>query len=378
MTLELTKQLIQQSSITPEDGKCQQIIAQRLQKIGFEISLFPFGEVKNLWARRGHGNPLFVFAGHTDIVPPGDLSKWKFPPFEPTEHEGYLYGRGAQDMKSNIAAMVTAVEIFIQKNPNHKGSIGFLITSDEEGPSINGTQKVIEALKSQQIHIDYCIVGEPSSQEIVGDKLKVGRRGTLSADLILHGKQGHIAYPHLALNPIHKAAKILNEMINFDWDEGKSQENFQKTSFQVSNIHAGTGATNVIPNDLTLQCNFRYSPVTTAEALKKQFENILQINDIRYSIIWHHSGNPFLTQKGKLLEACVSAIQKLQHLEPTLSTDGGTSDGRFIAGPNTEVIELGVCNDTIHQINERVKISELETLSSVYQEILGNLLIPGE
>jgi succinyl-diaminopimelate desuccinylase len=372
MTLELTKSLIQCPSITPEDAGCQTLIAERLAKIGFEINSLPFGEVKNLWARRGTQSPLFVFLGHTDVVPTGPVEKWTFPPFEPTVHDGYLYGRGTQDMKSNIAAMITACERFIAEHPAHQGSIGFLITSDEEGPSIDGTAKVIESLTSQNIFINYCIVGEPSSEQEVGDKLKIGRRGTLSAELTLHGKQGHIAYPQLADNPIHRALPCLTELIQTSWD--KEYEFFEKTSLQISNIHAGTGAGNVIPGELTLQCNFRYSPAVTAELLQHQFETLLKKYQLNYMIQWHHSGKPFLTRKGKLLESCISVIEEHRGYTPQLSTQGGTSDGRFIAPLGTEVIEMGVCNDRIHQIDERVKIRDVEILSDLYQSILKKLL----
>lgn len=376
MTIELTKALILQASITPNDENCQTLIAERLVKLGFEITSLPFGDVKNLWARRGNSAPVLAFVGHTDVVPTGPIEKWTFPPFEPTVHEGYLYGRGAQDMKSNIAAMVTACERFIAENPNYKGSIAFLITSDEEGPSINGTAKVVEYLKSKNIFIDYCLVGEPSSQNQVGDILKIGRRGTLSAALTIHGKQGHIAYPHLANNPIHRALPCLDELINTNWDNSdKPYEFFQHTSFQISNIHAGTGANNVIPGDLKLLCNFRYSPAVTAELLQVNVENSLKKHKLNYDIQWHHSGKPFLTSKGKLLEACIKTIEEQRGYTPALSTNGGTSDGRFIAPMGTEVIELGVCNDRIHQIDERVKISELEILSDLYEKILKKLLI---
>ncbi len=375
-TLELTKTLLACPSVTPDDANCQMLIAEKLSKIGFEITSLPFGEVKNLWARRDNGGPLFAFVGHTDVVPTGPAEKWTFPPFEPTVHEGYLYGRGAQDMKSNIAAMVTACERFVGENPNHDGSIAFLITSDEEGPSIDGTSKVVDYLKSQNIFIDYCIVGEPSSQKEVGDMVKIGRRGTLSAELIIHGKQGHIAYPHLADNPIHRALPCLAELININWDNSDTPyEFFQHTSFQISNIHSGTGANNVIPGDLKLLCNFRYSPAVTAESLQAGFEEILIKHQLNYDIQWHHSGKPFLTSKGKLLEACIEVIEEDRGYAPELSTNGGTSDGRFIAPLGTEVIELGVCNDRIHQIDERVKISELEILSDIYEKILKKLLI---
>lgn len=362
MTLELTKQLINLSSVTPDDNGCQDLIAERLKKLNFNITLLPFGDVKNLLAIRGNTSPLFLFVGHTDVVPPGPLDQWQFPPFEATEHNGFLYGRGAQDMKSNIAAMVTAVEKFVKNHPDHTGSIGFLLTSDEEGPSINGVAKVAEYLKENNITVNYCLVGEPSSQTKIGDVVKIGRRGTLSAELMIHGKQGHIAYPHLADNPIHAVIPAIQELINLKWDE--------TTQFQISNIFSGTGAGNVIPSELKLLCNFRYSEKYTAEQLQEKFENILKKYKLNYKITWAHSGKPFLTQSGKLLEA----VKKTLGFNPELSTSGGTSDGRFIAPLGAEIVELGVCNDTIHQINERVKISELEELSGVYEKILENIL----
>lgn len=362
MTLELTKKLINCPSVTPEDSDCQNIIAERLKKLGFEITHLPFHDVKNLWAVKGKSAPLFIFLGHTDVVPTGPLEKWLSPPFEATEKNGFLYGRGAQDMKSNIAAMVIAIEKFIQHNPNHSGSIGFLLTSDEEGPSINGVAKVVEYFKSQNIKIDYCLVGEPSSTKKIGDVVKVGRRGTLSAELIITGKQGHIAYPHLADNPIHNIIPVLDELIKVKFDE--------TTSLQISNINSGTGATNVIPAELKLLCNFRYSSNFTAEKLQEKFENILKKYKLNYKIIWNHSGKPFLTPKGKLIDVIVEALG----FTPELSTSGGTSDGRFIAPLGAEVVELGVCNDTIHQINEKVKISELDELANIYERILVNLL----
>jgi succinyl-diaminopimelate desuccinylase len=362
MTLELTKQLINRPSVTPEDSGCQEFIAEKLKKLGFEISHLPFADVKNLWAVRGKASPLFIFVGHTDVVPTGPLNKWQFPPFEATEHDGFLYGRGAQDMKSNIAAMIIAIKNFINHHPKHVGSIGILLTSDEEGPSINGVAKVVDYFKKNNIKINYCLVGEPSSSEKVGDIVKIGRRGTLSAELIIHGKQGHIAYPHLAENPIHNIIPALNDLISQKWDD--------TTSLQISNINSGTGATNVIPGELKLLCNFRYSANFTAEQLQEKFEAVLKKHTLNYKIIWNHSGKPFLTSHGKLLDAVIKSLG----FTPELSTSGGTSDGRFIAPLGAEVVELGVCNDTIHQINERVKISELDELAGIYEKILINLL----
>jgi succinyl-diaminopimelate desuccinylase len=371
-TVTLTKALINLASVTPEDGGCQDLLAKRLEKIGFNITHLPFGDVKNLWAQRGNTKPLFVFAGHTDVVPTGPIEQWSSPPFSATEKDGYCYGRGAADMKSNIAAMITAVERLIEKYPHHHGSLAFLITSDEEGPSINGTQKVVEYLQHNNITMDWCIVGEPSSQQQIGDMLKVGRRGSLSATLTIHGKQGHIAYPHLADNAIHRGLAALHEVIELEWDKGN--EFFPPTSFQISNIHAGTGANNVIPGEMKLLCNFRYSPEVTAEHLQQHVEAILEKHKVNFSIAWHHSGKPFLTKKGKLLDACVDVITENIGIVPELSTSGGTSDGRFIAPLGVEVVEMGVCNATIHQINECVKISDIDLLSDLYEKILVKLL----
>lgn len=368
MTLELTKQLIEFSTVTPDDNGCQDFIAEKLISLGFDVKHLPFGNVKNLWAVHGKSatapaSPLLVFVGHTDVVPPGPLEKWDSPPFTATVKDNYLYGRGAQDMKSGIAAFIIAVENFLKKNSPHGGSIGILLTSDEEGPSIDGTAKVVEYLQSHNININYCLVGEPSSAKKVGDVVKIGRRGTLSAELIIQGKQGHIAYPHLANNPIHTVIPALDELIKMKWDD--------TTSLQISNIHSGTGANNVIPGELTLLCNFRYSSNFTAEQLQETFEAVLKKHALPYKISWHHSGKPFLTTtKGKLIDAVTNALG----FTPELSTSGGTSDGRFIAPLGAEVVELGVCNDTIHQINECVRISELDELTGIYEKILANLL----
>ena len=379
MVLELTKQLINQQSVTPEDQDCQKIIADRLEKLGFTITHLPFGPVKNLWAYKnkpGHASPLFIFLGHTDVVPPGLLDQWDTDPFHATEKNGFLYGRGAQDMKSNIAAMITAYENFITHYPNHTDtlSLGFLITSDEEGPSIDGTQKVIDYLNTHNITINYCLVGEPSSVKKIGDMIKIGRRGTLSAELIIKGKQGHIAYPHLSDNAIHKAIPLIQDLLNTQWDNGA--EFFEKTSFQISNLSAGTGVGNIIPGELTLRCNFRYNPSSTDQTLKNNFIAILHkyISPEFYHLNWHHSGKPFLSQSGKLVKNTVSIIENYLNVTPTVSTSGGTSDGRFIAPFCPEIIELGVCNDTIHQVNERVAISELTLLSELYEKILISLL----
>ena len=372
-TLALTKQLIECPSITPEDANCQQIIAAYLEKLGFEVQHLPFDEVKNLWAIRGNPRPLFVFAGHTDVVPPGDLSKWETPPFTPTVKEGYLYGRGTADMKGSLAAMITASERFIHNYPQYLGAIAFLITSDEEGPAKNGTVKVVEHLKNQNIQLDYCIVGEPSGQHSVADTLKNGRRGSLNGYLKILGKQGHIAYPDKAHNAIHSALLPLAELVGTQWDNGN--EDFPATSFQIANIKAGTGATNVIPGVLECQFNFRFSPESTPETLLKRVKTILQNHAVQYELDWDVSGLPFLTKKRELVSACIQAIQDITQITPELSTKGGTSDGRFIATTGAQLIEFGPCNATIHCVNECVKIEDLELLSQIYERVLERLLL---
>lgn len=371
-TLELTQQLIREASVTPDDKNCQAIIADFLAPLGFHIEHLPFGDVKNLWARRGNAKPLFTFVGHTDVVPPGPLNQWTSPPFAPTIRDGYLYGRGAADMKSNIAAMMTATERFIKHYPEHQGAIAFLITSDEEGIAINGTTKVIDMLKARDEMIDYCLVGEPSSINTIGDVMKVGRRGSLHATLTIHGKQGHIAYPLLANNAIHRALKALTELTEITWDNGN--EFFPPTSFQMSNLHSGTGADNIIPGELTLLCNFRFCSESTHETLKEKFEAILKKYQLNYSVQWRLSGNPFLTRRGKFVETVCDIITATTGVTPELSTTGGTSDGRFVASMNSEIIELGVCNKTIHHIDECVKISDLDLLSDIYEKLLVKLL----
>ncbi len=371
-TLEFTQQLIRQPSLTPEDADCQQLMAQRLAAIGFNIEWMPFGEVMNLWARRGNDGPVLCFAGHTDVVPTGDLNRWDSLPFEPEIRDGLLYGRGAADMKSALAAMVVACERFIANSPDHQGSIAFLITSDEEGPSINGTVKVIEALEARQEKITWCLVGEPSSTTRLGDVIKNGRRGSLNGILTVHGKQGHVAYPHLANNPVHAAAPALAELCAEVWDQGN--EFFPQTSFQISNISAGTGANNVIPADLTVVFNFRFSTEVTVEQLKARTEAILKKHGLSYTLPWSLSGLPFLTAKGELVAAAQTAIRDIQGLETELSTSGGTSDGRFIAPTGAQVVELGVINASIHQINEHVAVADLEPLTRIYTRILEQLL----
>jgi succinyl-diaminopimelate desuccinylase len=328
--------------------------------------------VDNLWLRRGTDSPLFVFAGHTDVVPTGDETKWHFPPFEPTQHEGYLYGRGTADMKGNIAAFIVACERFVEKNPHHKGSIAYLLTSDEEGVAIDGTVKVIEHLQAQQTQIDWCLVGEPSSSQKIADTVKNGRRGSLGAHLTVKGIQGHVAYPHLADNPIHRFAPVLHELTQIQWDEGNSF--FPPTSFQISNIKAGTGATNMIPAELEVKFNFRYSTEVEHTELQQIILDLLAKHGVDYEIQWEHSGKPFLTAKGELVEAAQAAIQSVCGYATELSTSGGTSDGRFIAPTGAQVIELGLLNDTIHKLNERIWIADLEVLADIYENILQRLL----
>jgi succinyl-diaminopimelate desuccinylase len=373
--IELTEQLIARPSVTPKDEGCQTLLSHHLQHLGFRIEHLPFGDVNNFWARRGETGPLFAFAGHTDVVPTGPLEKWKTPPFEPTIQDGFLYGRGSADMKGSLAAMLVACEKFISQYPDHPGSIAWLITSDEEGPSIDGTAKVVENLKNRNVKIDYCLVGEPTCEEKLGDTLKIGRRGSLSGHLIIQGKQGHIAYPHLAKNPIHHFSAALTELLNTQWDSHLVNPNFQPTSFQISNIHAGTGAGNVIPDTLDLKFNFRYSPVTTAEQLQNLLSDCLKKHNLDYQLNWQHSGKPFLSTKGRLRNAAISAIKEITELPPSLSTTGGISDARFIAASGSEVVEFGPCNHSIHQINERVSIAELEKLVSIYETLLKKILL---
>lgn len=370
-TLELSTALINRASVTPEDNGCQRLLAQRLTNIGFDCQHLRFGDVDNLWAVRGSGAPLFVFAGHTDVVPAGDLNQWHSPPFSATVRDGKLYGRGAADMKSNIAAMVVAVEQFVAQNPNHTGQIAFLITSDEEGDAANGTVKVVEYLQQQGIQIDYCLVGEPSSSDKIADVIKNGRRGSLGARLKIIGKQGHVAYPQNAKNPIHLAAPFLAEFCAQQWDAGNAF--FPATSMQISNINAGTGATNVIPQSCEVVFNFRYSTETTHTQLQQKVLALLQKFNLDYEINWHHSGAPFITETGALLAAIDQAVNQICGYRPTLSTSGGTSDGRFIAPTGAQVVELGVQNESIHQINEWVDVDFLEQLTQIYQQVLDNL-----
>ena len=370
-TLELAKSLISKPSITPDDHGCQAIMIDRLNKIGFEIHPLKFGDVDNFWAVHGDSGPLFAFAGHTDVVPAGDENAWNTKPFEPTIKDGYLYGRGAADMKGGLASMVTATEKFIKENPNHKGRIAFLITSDEEGVAVNGTVKVMDYLKANEQKIDYCLLGEPSSTSSTGDVIKNGRRGSLNGVLKVNGKQGHVAYPHLAKNPIHLVSPALDDLCNQEWDNGNDY--FPATSFQISNMHSGDGVTNVIPGDAQVKFNFRYSTETNKENLQKKVHEILDFHNLDYSIEWSHSGYPFLTPKGELVSACVEAIKKTKGIDTELSTSGGTSDGRFIAQEGTQVVELGPVNATIHQINESVLVQDLDDLSEIYYQVLRNI-----
>lgn len=372
-TLKLSKELIARQSVTPDDAGCQQLLAQRLASAGFQSEHLRFGDVDNLWARRGTAAPLFVFAGHTDVVPTGPLDEWTSPPFEPTINDGLLYGRGAADMKGSIAAMVTAVERFVAQYPNHAGSIAFLITSDEEGPAKDGTVKVVEWLQQHQQTIQWCLVGEPTSTDKVGDVIKNGRRGSLNGRLVVHGQQGHVAYPHLARNPIHLVAPALDALCALQWDKGN--DHFPPTTFQVSNIHAGTGASNVIPGHVTIDFNFRFSTEVTDQQLRSKVETLLRQYELDYELDWSLSGQPFLTPAGELVEATRAAIHAECGYETTLSTSGGTSDGRFIAPTGTQVLELGPLNASIHQVNEHVSISDLDTLSRIYEEILARLLV---
>jgi succinyl-diaminopimelate desuccinylase len=371
-TLELTQDLISRRSVTPADEGCQEVMIRRLAACGFEIERLRYGTVDNFWARRGKPAPLLCFAGHTDVVPTGPLEEWKTDPFVPAVRDGMLYGRGAADMKSGLAAMVTAAEAFVGAHPNHRGSIAFLITSDEEGPSVDGTRRVMETLTARKEQIDWCIVGEPSSEQKIGDTIKVGRRGSLSARLTVHGVQGHVAYPQLAENPVHSFAPALAELTSRVWDQGT--EHFQPTTFQVSNLNAGTGAPNVIPGELKARINLRYSPVQTLEGLKETVEAVLRKHGVRYSIEWYVSGEPFYTPPGELSNAVGAAVAEITGTPPKYSTGGGTSDGRFIAPTGAQVVELGVVNATIHKVNECVPVAEIDALHRIYVNVLKNLL----
>lgn len=371
-TLQLTLDLIREPSVTPYDADCQTLMIRRLEAIGFRIERLRFGDVDNFWARRGTEAPVFCFAGHTDVVPTGPVEQWKIPPFEPRIEDGILTGRGAADMKGSLAAMVVACERFVAENPTHRGSIAYLITSDEEGVAVDGTVRVVETLEARHEKIDWCLVGEPSSTRLVGDVIKNGRRGSLGGVLTVHGRQGHVAYPHLADNPIHRALPALAELAAETWDNGN--DFFPVTSFQISNINAGTGANNVIPGDLEVVFNFRYSTELTETQLRERTETVLKRHGLNYTLNWKLSGHPFLTPRGDLVDAAVSAIKAITGRDTELSTSGGTSDGRFIAPTGAQVVELGPVNKTIHQINECVSAEDLDTLTNIYQQLLKNLL----
>ncbi|MBB3191150.1 succinyl-diaminopimelate desuccinylase [Halomonas cerina] len=375
-TLELAFELIRRPSVTPDDLGCQALMIERLTALDFRVERLPFGDVENFWATRGHHGPLLAFAGHTDVVPSGPHVHWTTPPFEPCIDEaGMLRGRGAADMKGSLAAMVTAVERFVASHPNHHGRIGFLITSDEEGPAVDGTRAVVEHLREHHDRLDYCIVGEPSSTDHVGDVIKNGRRGSLGGVLHIKGVQGHVAYPHLARNPIHQAMPALDALVREHWDGGNAF--FPATSFQVSNLRAGTGATNVIPGEVEVVFNFRFSTEVTHERLKQRTEAILDAHGLDYHLDWTLNGEPFLTAEGELVDAAMSGVEQVMGHRPVLSTSGGTSDGRFIATLGSQVVELGPCNATIHQVNERVRAADLDELSRVYEAILAKLFING-
>jgi succinyl-diaminopimelate desuccinylase len=370
--LELTRNLMARPSVTPADEGCQQVMTRELAELGFEIERLRYGNVENFWAKHGSREPVFCFAGHTDVVPTGPLEEWRTPPFEPTLVDGLLYGRGAADMKSGLAAMTAAARSFVAAHPRHRGTIAFLITSDEEGPSVDGTRRVVETLSRRGERIDWCLVGEPSSEAVLGDTVKIGRRGSLSGRLTVHGVQGHVAYPHLAENPVHALAPALAELVSRVWDTGN--EHFQPTTFQVSNLNAGTGAPNVIPGELKARFNLRYSPVQTLAGLKQTVEDILRRHGVRYTIEWYLSGEPFYTSRGPLSDAVCAAVEEIAGRPPKLSTGGGTSDGRFIATLGAQVVELGVVNATIHKVNEHVRAADIDALEGMYLGVLRRLL----
>lgn len=371
-TIALTEALINRPSVTPEDCGCQKMMSERLAAVGFNNETMVFEDTTNLWSRRGNAGPVFCFAGHTDVVPAGNLELWQTPPFQSTIIDGMLYGRGAADMKGSLAAMVVATERFVSDYPDHNGSIAFLITSDEEGPFINGTTRVIDTLEARNEKIDYCIVGEPSSTKKLGDIVKNGRRGSISGELHIHGKQGHVAYPEHVNNPIHLATPALTELSQLHWDNGN--EYFPPTSFQLSNIQSGTGATNVVPGHLTAWFNLRYSTELTAQMIVDKVNALLTQHKLDYEINWTFNGQPFITEPGTLVDSVTHAIKKCAGTNTELSTSGGTSDGRFIAPTGAQVVELGPCNATIHQVNESVSVNDLITLTDVYYQTLVNTL----
>lgn len=369
--IELTQQLIRRPSLSPDDAGCQAVMIERLKALGFTVELMNIGDTQNFWAWRGEGETL-AFAGHTDVVPAGDANRWINPPFEPTIRDGMLFGRGAADMKGSLAAMIVAAERFVATNPHHKGRLAFLITSDEEASAVNGTVKVVEKLMARNERLDYCLVGEPSSTEVVGDVVKNGRRGSMTANLTIHGVQGHVAYPHLADNPVHRALPALNELAATEWDRGN--EFFPPTSMQIANVQAGTGSNNVIPGELFVQFNFRFSTELTDALIKQRVQELLDRHQLRYTLDWVVSGQPFLTSTGRLVEAVVNAVEHYNEIKPQLLTTGGTSDGRFIARMGAQVVELGPVNATIHKINECVKAADLQLLSRMYQRIMEQLI----
>ncbi|WP_094752043.1 succinyl-diaminopimelate desuccinylase [Psychromonas sp. CD1] len=369
----LLKDLVNRRSITPHDAGCQPLLIERLEKLGFICEIMHFEDTLNLWARRGTQSPLFCFAGHTDVVPTGPENLWKYPPFQATECDGKLYGRGTADMKGGIATFMIAVEQFIQQHADHQGSIAMLITSDEEGPFINGTTRVIDCLEKRNEKIDYCIVGEPSSTNQVGDVIKNGRRGSLTADVQIIGTQGHVAYPHLVKNPIHNCLLAFAELSTEIWDSGNAY--FPPTSFQITQFNAGTGASNMVPGDAHVQCNFRYSTQLNAEKISSRMQSILDKHHVSYKIKWTYNGSPFVTQPGKLTDAVRDAIFEINALKAELSTSGGTSDARFIAPTGAQVVEVGVCNATIHKVDEHVHIEDLKQLTLIYQRVLEKLLL---
>ncbi|RLM27864.1 succinyl-diaminopimelate desuccinylase [Brenneria alni] len=369
--IELAQQLIKRPSLSPNDEGCQELMTERLKAIGFTIEPMNFGDTQNVWAWRGTGKTL-AFAGHTDVVPSGDESRWQYPPFEPTIRDGMLYGRGAADMKGSLAAMIVAAERFVAATPHHQGRLAFLITSDEEASTVNGTVKVVEALMARNEQVDYCLVGEPSSTHVVGDVVKNGRRGSITANLRVQGIQGHVAYPHLADNPVHRAIPVLNELVATEWDQGN--EFFPPTSMQIANVQAGTGSNNVIPGELLVQFNFRFSTELTDEIIKQRVAELLDRHQLRYTIDWQLSGQPFLTARGELVDAVVNAVEHYNEITPQLLTNGGTSDGRFIARMGAQVVELGPVNATIHKVDECVNAADLQLLSRMYQRIMEQLI----
>jgi succinyl-diaminopimelate desuccinylase len=373
-TLELTRELVRRPSVSPEDHGCLDLICARLAPLGFHNERLQYGPVDNLWATHGAGRPVLCFAGHTDVVPTGPREDWRTDPFEPTVRDGILYGRGVADMKSGLAAMVTATERFVARHPDHRGTLAFLFTSDEEGPAVDGTRRVVQVLEGRGQTIDWCVVGEPTSHAALGDTIKIGRRGSLSGRLTVHGVQGHIAYPHLADNPVHAFAPALAELAARRWDAGNAY--FQPTSFQVSNIAAGTGAPNVIPGELKVRFNLRFSTEQTVERLQQTVLELLDRHRVNYTLEWHVSGLPFFTRPGLLTEVVSTAVRHIAGHVPEFSTTGGTSDGRFIAPTGTEVVELGVANATIHKVNECVRIEDVDRLSLMYEQVMEMLLAP--